>query len=438
MQPRQVDDGGQAAHLQVDQIAAVALARGADLAEKADRRPHLQRVRGQVGQEQAVAARGLEHLAAQPFQQRGIAVHGAQVEEHAGEHQRLGLGRAGPAPEQAAPGGDRLPPGVGARHHLARAVDVAAGVEPVVDEAGEFAEVAAVRAGVVAVGHDQGVVLVGARGLLLPGLAAGRHPHIGHGRRAERRLGQLQQPDGGGIGDGRHHLARGAGAGVGGHQVAQQLGHGLHAAGQAGHVLLAVQRGGQVHGRAGQALLQVGVRDEADGLVAIEHRHVVDAVAGHGQQRLEGRRVGLRHLQPGRGDGLHRQGRVGADGEHAVAQVAVGGDAAQPAAGVDQQHRGHAMRAHARRGLGHRGAGADRDRRVAQQAAQRLRHQRGVGVARSLAPGAGQLGREQFRQLGARLGGQRLPGLAGLQQRLERGGAGIGRRRGGRARGGGG
>jgi len=295
---REVDDGHDTAVLQVDRVLEVVMPHRGQAAEQRQRWPVLQRDAHQVGEKDAVATRGLQHLVAQRVEQSGLAVDAALVEEDTGQHQRLGVGLIGPAPKVIGPAPARLAPGVGPRHHLARAVDVAAGVQAVVDEARQGLEVGAVHDRVEAVVDDKAVVLVAPCGLLAARLRARGDPGVVHRRWAQGLLGQREEARSDGVGDGGDDTARGVGAGVRGGECALQLAHPRRGLRQTRHVRLLEDLARQVHSRGRVALHHVGGRHHADHALPVQHRYVVDVVPRHHHQGFEG---GLGHV--------HRQGR---------------------------------------------------------------------------------------------------------------------------------
>jgi hypothetical protein len=159
------------------------------------------------GQEDAVVARAAQHFLAQLVQQFGAPMHHPQVEEDTAQHQGLGLGGFGPASEVLDPAPQGLPPPVRAGHHLAGAVHVAAGIQPVIDKVSQRAKVCAVLCLVVVVGQDQAVVLVAPGRLLFARLGACSDPGIVHRRRAELGLSQRDQARRDGVGDGGDDVA---------------------------------------------------------------------------------------------------------------------------------------------------------------------------------------------------------------------------------------
>jgi hypothetical protein len=113
---------------------------------------------------------------------------------------------------------------------------------------------------------------------------------------------------------------------------------------------------GQVHRRVALLLGEVGVGDHAHHAGGPHHRHMVDVVARHHQQRVEGVAVDVQRHGRQRGDFHQRPLAVQAGGQHPVAQVAVGDQAEQGSVSI-QQHRRHALVAHHLRGLPYGGGG---------------------------------------------------------------------------------
>ena len=267
--------------LQVHCARVLAAAADGDLPEQAQRGPLLQCVAHHVYQEQAVGSGARQHVATQAQQQVGVAMHGACVEEHAGQHQRHGIGAARPMREVFVPARARLAPLVGHGHDLAGAVHVAAGIQPIAHQARKALEVIAMRLGPVVVGQHQAVVLVCACGLLHAPLRAGGHPGVGHGWGPQLRLGQLDHADGKRIGHRTHDDPGAVGAGFGAGQAALQVLHAGAARHQASQVGLAGNFAGQVHRRGVLVLVQVGRRHHAQQARAVQHRQVVDVLPRH-------------------------------------------------------------------------------------------------------------------------------------------------------------
>ncbi len=335
--PGQIDDGHDAGVFEVDGVRVLAAPAERDLAEHAQRWPVFEGVADHVRQKQAVALGVLHHLLAQAVEQFGLAVDGAQVKKHAGQHQRLGFGAVHPLAEILGPDPARLAPGVGHGHHVARAVDVAALGQAVANKCAERLEVRAVRRLVKGIVQDQTVVLVRFGGLFVARLAAGGDPDIVNRGRPQLRLGQVDQPGGEGIGDGGDDVAGAVGAGVGGGQMLLQLFD------PCADVFQAIERGlfvdvaRQIDGRGAVLLGQVGGGDHAQNVVAFHHGHVVDVVARHQQQGFKGRAVGAQRHGRQRGDVGDGAGDVQVERHHTVAQVAVGDQAKQQVL-FDQQH----------------------------------------------------------------------------------------------------
>ena len=161
----------------------------------------------QMREEDAVGARLLQRIVHQGVEQSRLAPDGSHVEHDAGQHLRHGRRFSDPAVEIALPGLQRLAPLVIGRHHVAWAVDVAAGVETVADEPSQSLEVVAVLLCVVAVIQDQAIVLVRDAGLLAARLRAASQPEIGDRRLAKPRLRELKEALGRGIADAGDNVA---------------------------------------------------------------------------------------------------------------------------------------------------------------------------------------------------------------------------------------
>ena len=146
--------------LEVDGVGVVATTGQGDVAKHAQRRRVLECIARHMCQKQAVALGFGQYACAQFVQQGRFAMNGALIKKHARQHQRLGVRRVDPAVKVLLPLGQWLAPGVGHGHHVARAVDVAAGIQAIADAFGQLLEVIAMLGWVEAVRQDQAVVLV--------------------------------------------------------------------------------------------------------------------------------------------------------------------------------------------------------------------------------------------------------------------------------------
>ena len=90
------------------------------------------------------------------------------------------------------------------------------------------------------------------------------------------------------------------------------------------------------------------VRDDALDPPPLEHDQVVDVVADHREQRLEGQAPGVDREEQGTHDAADTFGAVAADGRHLVAQVPVGHDSARDAAGIHEDQGADVPRGHER------------------------------------------------------------------------------------------
>jgi hypothetical protein len=275
-----------------------------------------------------------------------------------GEHRGL-LRFLDPAEELLLPGPERDSPGWVGGHDVARAADEPAlleGGRQVLGQGGEPA--IGPRWG--AIGHHQGVVLVGAERALPAGPAAQDEERVRAWGRPERRLavasgadiegivGAGQEPgDIGGRGAGPDQPGRGRGGLTGG--GGQLLGAGRP-----------VEPAADEQGMVGLLPEQVGVGDDPDQLSLPGEGQVVDAPVDHGEQHLVEGAVGRDGVQRRGHDLAYRGAGMKAGREHAVAEVGGGHQARRPA--VDDQRR-HQPVAHAPGRLGDgvvRGAGDDR------------------------------------------------------------------------------
>jgi len=256
-----------------------------------------------------LAALGARELfLAQLRQQRRVPGHGPQVKKHTAVQQRHGLRLVNPFAKVAPPLRQRLAPLRMHGHHLAGAMDVAAGIQPIADKAGKVGEVRAVLHRVVLVGQHQGVVLVGAGRLLLPRLRPCGHPHPGHWRRPELLLCQGNQAGGDGIG---HRGDDAANALRPGPAVYQGLLQGWHLGtelGQGGNVRCLVNAPGQLHHAGTLARVHIARGDDAQHPGLAQHRHVVDVVLRHQRQRVQGAGLRRQAVQGGAGNLAQRQG----------------------------------------------------------------------------------------------------------------------------------
>ncbi|MPL84631.1 hypothetical protein SDC9_30596 [bioreactor metagenome] len=359
--------------LEVDVIAMLARADRGEAAQQTERRRVLERIGDHMGDEDRVLRRDLQCLGLQRAEQPcRRAADRAQVEHHRGEHLRLGIRDVDPAQEIVAPDTRRLTPARVRGHHVARAIDIAAGVQPVRDDLRERTEIGAVVPG-RAVVIDQAIVLIADAGLLLPALAAAGEPQIGHRRAAEFGLGHHQQPAGDGIGnvgdEARHHLV----ALVAADQLHQQL---RDACGHRHH-LLDRGRGDHVadqHRRADRLEPgQVGLGDHPDETPVLGDRQVADAALEHDVQDVRAKRRGRQRDRIRRHHLTHRGRRIAPLGQHLVRQVAHGDDAEQPRVRAGDAKRGDMRVAHHLRGLGHAGVGAAGERPAGDQVGHFLR-----------------------------------------------------------------
>ena len=339
----------------------------------------MQRVAHQVSQKNGVAPGVFQHLCTQSVQQAGLPVHGAQIKEHTGQHEGLGVGLLRPLPEVAVPALQGLAPvGVGG-HDIARAVDVATGIQPVAGPAGQGTEVFAVLGLVVARIEHQTVVLVGLGRLLAARLRPCRHPHVRNGRRPQHLFAQFQQAAGQGIGHRGHHLPRAVGRRTRCCQVLLQMPDLGTAALQAFQRGLLTNLAGKEYRRSAVPLRQVSGGDDAQHILAIRHGDVVDVVPRHEQQGIEGGLVRL-HRERGQGGNVHHRALwVQPCRQHAVAQVAVGHQTKEHPIGPNE-HRRRALLAHALRGFLNGAFRRQQQRRAAQQLAHGRGQQAGVEV----------------------------------------------------------
>ena len=133
--PGQLDDGADAAALDVEGVLVVAGLLEHEAPEEAQRRLVGGRLLGQVGEEHLGGRGCREHVPLQRREERRVAVHRAHVEEDARAEDRVGHRLVQPRRELLAPPGQGLaPPGVGG-HDVAGAARVAA-LDEVVDRPG--------------------------------------------------------------------------------------------------------------------------------------------------------------------------------------------------------------------------------------------------------------------------------------------------------------
>ncbi len=359
-QTRHLDDGGDAALLDVERVGVAAALFQHETAEEAQRGFAVGGELGQVRVE-ALGAFGDGHVGgAQVVDQLVFAVDAADVEERLGVEQRIGVGLGDPQVELRLPLRQAHAPIGVRRHHVAGAQRVAAFGERVADEVGEPGEVVAVSGFVVGVVDDEGVVLVGGHAHLAAPLGAEDHEGVRHRRGAEFFFAQRQQAAGDGVGgDGEQ-----AGDLVGGHAAldeaaddAPRVGGDL---GDLGDRALAGQRGRGVDGVGVQGAQQVADDDHAHHSRLVGDRQVVVAAFGHEQHRLERQHRRVDGDRVRRHDVADDQLRSVARCEHAAAQIAVGEDAGEFPV-VDDEQRGDVAFAHQLGALPDRRAGADVD-----------------------------------------------------------------------------
>jgi len=287
-----------------------------------------------------------------------------------------------PSAKVLAPLAQRLPPFVGHGHHLAGAVHIAAGVQPVAHKLGQCLEVVAVLLFVVGVVQNHAVVLVGLGRLLVAPLRTGGHPGVVNGRWPQLEFTQLQQARCQRIGDGRHDMPGAVSTGLGSGQTALQLFDASAGLDQPLYRCLLVNGPRQIHRRVALLFGQIGVGDHAGHGIAIHDWHMMDVVPCHHQQGVK--RVALdvdREWGQGRDvhDGLCR---VQPGGHHPVAQVAVCHQAKQRAV-LNNQDRRDPLVAHAPGRVHDRRMRRQRDGRTLHQATYRCRDEVHVVVGRS-------------------------------------------------------
>jgi hypothetical protein len=116
---RQVDHRHDAVCLRSMVPLVLAAADAVDIPEHAQRRRCVSALPTMCARNMLVARVRCSTSRRRSVQQVGAAVHRAQVEEHAGQHQRHRFGRRPPTAEVLGPTRARLTPLVRHRHHLA-------------------------------------------------------------------------------------------------------------------------------------------------------------------------------------------------------------------------------------------------------------------------------------------------------------------------------
>ena len=318
--------------------------------------------------------------------QRELAVHGAQVEEDADAQHGFRVGQRRPVAKMREPIRDRLSPLVRGRHHLTRAVRIAAGVEPVADDACQCREIRR-RCRRCVVGVHEPVVLVGLAGSVRRAPASRRratHTGAGEGpsrcsaRPSSRRVTaslsvvstfgtcSARMPEATSNSNRRGICGRSR------PEPRPKLAFWTCAARYSGCRVCSVMRSRVV-------------TMPNDASVARE-RQVMDPAADHREDAFEHRARGIERQRVVRHDRRYGFGRVASLREHAVAQVAVGHDAAHLLALGDEQRGNSVLRHRACRRCDRGFRGRD-DQLAARELAHRRHEQRLAGrVARLRSP----------------------------------------------------
>lgn len=268
-----------------------------------------------------------------------------------------------PLPELAPPTGQPLSPAWVARHDIALAARISAGLQAGDDDLGQGPDVVLGALWRV-VGEDHRVVLVASQRLLVPSPGAQSHPAVARWRTVTRRgelvLGEADEPALDGVTDRRDHASDVVCGHVLAHELLDESGQALRHRDDPGDIGLLRDIADDVHHVDPLQAHEVRRRDDSERPPALEHRQVVDRALGHRHQQLQ--RGGVR----GRDDGVgrhhrgHRPRRVEARGDDPAAQVTVGEDTGQSLP-VHDQEGGHPFVGHHAGGLGDRDVVGDRD-----------------------------------------------------------------------------